>query len=148
MGELGNTLKIMFDWPLPTEVFSDSLQTVKVKCLVNERYYIRNCLVSKRNTIRTCTLRKKCLKFFLFVLSRIWTEYRKIRTRKNSVFGHFLRSISCSNCRPNLFHSIIILFVSSMVYQMSFDILNRKILLKSLRYSEIQKQRLTGSEAT
>ena len=34
--------------------------------------------------------------FFWSVFSRIWTEYsvqiRKIRTRKNSVFGHFSRS--------------------------------------------------------
>ena len=27
--------------------------------------------------------------FFWSVFSCIWTEYRKIRTRKNSVFGHF-----------------------------------------------------------
>ena len=35
------------------------------------------------------------------VFSRIWTEYRekcrKIRTRKNSVFGHFSRSVSKQN---------------------------------------------------
>ena len=30
--------------------------------------------------------------FFWSVFSCIWTEYRKIRTRKNFVFGHFLRS--------------------------------------------------------
>ena len=40
----------------------------------------------------------KCVKsvqirsFFWFVFSCIRTEYRKIQTRKNSVFGHFLRS--------------------------------------------------------
>ena len=31
-------------------------------------------------------------KHFWFVCSCIWTEYRKIRTRNNSVFGHFSRS--------------------------------------------------------
>ena len=30
--------------------------------------------------------------FFWSVFSRIWTEYGRIRTRKNSVFGHFSRS--------------------------------------------------------
>ena len=30
--------------------------------------------------------------FFWSVFSRIRTEYGKIRTRKNSVFGHFSRS--------------------------------------------------------
>ena len=30
--------------------------------------------------------------FFWSVFSCIWTEYRKIRNRKNSVFGHFSRS--------------------------------------------------------
>ena len=31
--------------------------------------------------------------FFLSVFSRIRTEYRKIQTRKNSVFGHFPRNV-------------------------------------------------------
>ena len=31
--------------------------------------------------------------FFLSAFSFIWTAYRKIRTRKNSVFGHFSRSV-------------------------------------------------------
>ena len=33
-------------------------------------------------------------RFFWFVFSCIQTEYRKIRTRKNSVIGHFSRSVS------------------------------------------------------
>ena len=41
-------------------------------------------------------LRKKCpnMQFFLvriFLYSDIQSEYRKIRTRRNSVFGHFSR---------------------------------------------------------
>ena len=32
--------------------------------------------------------------FFWFVFSYIWTEYKKIPSRKNSVFGHFLRSVT------------------------------------------------------
>ena len=31
--------------------------------------------------------------YFWSVFSCIWTEYRKIRTRNNFVFGHFLRSV-------------------------------------------------------
>ena len=27
--------------------------------------------------------------FFWSIFSRVWTEYGKIRTRKNSIFGHF-----------------------------------------------------------
>ena len=48
------------------------------------------------------TLREKCpntelllVRIFLYsdVNLRIQSEYRKIRTRNNSVFGHFLRSV-------------------------------------------------------
>ena len=57
----------------------------------------------------TLPLREKCqnTKFFCSVFSRIWTEYGeiriqsecgKIRTRKNSVFGHFSRSGSVNIC--------------------------------------------------
>ena len=40
------------------------------------------------------TLREKCpyTELFWSVFSCIRTEYRKIRTRNNSVFGHFSRS--------------------------------------------------------
>ena len=37
------------------------------------------------------TLREKCPNMWFFLL-RILPEYREIRTRKNSVFGHFSRS--------------------------------------------------------
>ena len=46
-------------------------------------------------TIRRYMHCAKCAQirsFFLSVFSCIRTEYRKIRTRKNSVFGHFSRS--------------------------------------------------------
>ena len=41
------------------------------------------------------SLREKCPNAELFVV-RIQSEYRKIRTRNNSVFGHFSRSVSNS----------------------------------------------------
>ena len=37
-------------------------------------------------------MREKCLNTELFLV-RIKSEYRKIQTRKNSVFGHFSRSV-------------------------------------------------------
>ena len=46
-------------------------------------------------TLRYISLREKCLKiwsYFLSVFSCIRTEYMKIQTRHNSVFGHFSRS--------------------------------------------------------
>ena len=43
------------------------------------------------------TLHEKCpnTEVFLSVFSRRQFKYGKIRTRKNSVFGHFLRSLDC-----------------------------------------------------
>ena len=38
--------------------------------------------------------RKLFAEFFWSAFSRIRTEYRKIRTRNHSVFGHFSRSVS------------------------------------------------------
>ena len=50
----------------------------------------------RRQTVRICVIlylkSVQILRYFWFVFSYIWTEYRKIRTRNNSVFGHF----SCS----------------------------------------------------
>ena len=50
----------------------------------------------------------KMQSFFWSVFSCIWTEYRKIRTRQNSVFGHFSHS--------NIFHyikSILQIFITN-----------------------------------
>ena len=45
----------------------------------------------KKSSIRIVTLREKCQiwSFFWSVFSCIRTEYKKIRSRKNSVFEHF-----------------------------------------------------------
>ena len=54
---------------------------------------------------------EKCsnTEFFWSVFSCIRTEYRKIRTRKNSVFGHFLRSADTKqNISNNLFKSNVL----------------------------------------
>ena len=40
--------------------------------------------------------------FFWSVFSYIWTEYRKIQIRKNSLFGHFSRSEISSVFSPTL----------------------------------------------
>ena len=57
---------------------------------------------------KTCyvTLREKCPNTELFLV-RIQSEYRKIRTRNNSVFGHFSRSVMFVKClQPYLFPQI------------------------------------------
>ena len=50
----------------------------------------KSLIVMSNNT----TLCEKCpnTEFFLVPIFRIWTEFKEIRTRKNSVFGFFLRS--------------------------------------------------------
>ena len=52
-----------------------------------------------RKYIIKVTLCEKCQNtvFFYFVNLRIQSEYGKIRTRKNSVFGHFSRSVKNIN---------------------------------------------------
>ena len=47
------------------------------------------------------TLREKCPNLELFLV-RIQPEYRKIRTRNNSVFGHFSRSDNFLNSLGSL----------------------------------------------
>ena len=45
--------------------------------------------------------------YFWFVFSCISTEYRKVRTRNNSVFGHFSRSAPVEECFSEEYFSII-----------------------------------------
>ena len=58
--------------------------------------------------------------FFRFVFSRIWTEYGKKRTRKNSVFGHFSRSATdlwltrAGKTRYNENMNIIVIFLDKI----------------------------------
>ena len=60
-------------------------------------------------------LREKCPKrsFFWSVFSFIRTEYRKIRTRKNSVFGHFSRSVGDNFVLLHCKNSVISSYYSS-----------------------------------
>ena len=44
--------------------------------------------------------------FFWSVFSYIWTEHRKVRTRRNSVFGHFSRTVLAGGGPSTLFFSI------------------------------------------
>ena len=50
------------------------------------------CLESTPKFMKHCVKCFQIRSFFWSVFSRIWTECGKIWTRKNSVFGHFLRS--------------------------------------------------------
>ena len=47
----------------------------------------------KNSTNSHCVKSVQIRCYFWSVFSGIWTEYRKIRTRNNSVFGHFSRSV-------------------------------------------------------
>ena len=49
------------------------------------------------NTLVATDINVQIRSFFWSVFSRIRTEYGKIRTRKNSVFGHFSRSATDRN---------------------------------------------------
>ena len=60
----------------------------------------KNCLKLTQVSTRHCVKSVQIQSYFWSVFSCIRTEYRKIRTRNNSVFGHF----SCSEnlLKPNL----------------------------------------------
>ena len=63
--------------------------------------------------------------FFWSVFSCIRTEYRKIKTRKNSMFGRFSCSVLCyfsENLRPfPLMHCIRLLIMTSVTFLHSFS---------------------------
>ena len=75
------------------------------KCLLEFSYvkefcfteFIWFCLltltISKRRDYTHCGKFVQIWSYFWSVFSCIQSEYRKIRTRKNSVFGHFSRSV-------------------------------------------------------
>ena len=50
------------------------------------------CIASKSLAVQHCVKSAQIRSFFWSVFSCIRTEYRKIRVRKNSLFGHFSRS--------------------------------------------------------
>ena len=54
------------------------------------------CSISISSALH-CVKRVQIWSFFWSMLSCIRTEYKKIRTRKNSAFGHFPRSVSLYN---------------------------------------------------
>ena len=69
-------------------------------------------VMSDAHSIFHCVKSVQIRSFFLPVFSQIWTEYgdlwsgilsecEKIRTRKNSVFGHFTRRVSSSVTIPS-----------------------------------------------
>ena len=68
--------------------------------------------MSDAHSIFHCVKSVQIRSFFLPAFSQIWTEYgdlwsgilsecEKIRTRKNSVFGHFTRRVSSSVTIPS-----------------------------------------------
>ena len=63
--------------------------------------------------LKHCVKSSQIRSFFRSVFSRIRTEYRKIRTRKNSVFGHFLYSEAdtLTNVSWNIFSTLPFSFI-------------------------------------
>ena len=53
----------------------------------------KDYIINLRNTVYHCVKSVQIRYFFCSVFSHIRTEYGKIRTRKNTVFGHFSRSV-------------------------------------------------------
>ena len=72
----------------------------KTKCSRKIVFSDRNVTFAKKCSIKSLKLEKNCVKgvqirsFFWSIVSCIQSEYRKIRTSKNSVFGYFSRSES------------------------------------------------------
>ena len=54
------------------------------------------------------SLRVQIWSYFWSTFSCIWTEYREIRTRNNSVLGHFSPYLSSICLGPSLFHKFVI----------------------------------------
>ena len=73
-------------------------------------YFYTGVTVSKYSPEKShCVKSVPMRRFFWSVFSYIWTKYRKIRTRKNSVFGHFSRSEYSQVLRNNYSRSINLL---------------------------------------
>ena len=73
-------------------------------------YFYTGVTVSKYSPEKShCVKSVPMRSFFWSVFSYIWTKYRKIRTRKNSVFGHFSRIEYSQVLRNNYSRSINLL---------------------------------------
>ena len=85
----------------------------------------------KETNIQRCVKSVQIRSFFWSVFSCIRTEYRKIRTRKNSIFGYFSRSasfwtiIKSYNCKR--------LFGVHFDSKLNFDAYNENICQKANR---------------
>ena len=82
-------------------------------------------------------------KIFWSVFSRIWTEYGKIRSRKRSLFGHFLRSaiydLDRSNKETIILGDIVILSnLKTVLGEKVGHLLSHSFKLKILEKSSVQ----------
>ena len=82
-------------------------------------------------------------KIFWSVFSRIWTEYGKIRSRKKSLFGHFLRSaiydLDRSNKKTIILGEIVILSnLKTVLGENVGHLLSHSFRLKILEKSSVQ----------
>ena len=62
--------------------------------------------------------------YFCSLFSSIWTEYRKIRTRNNSLFGHFSRSASFRTFVKyiKIWIKVVTFFITSATQKKKFSI--------------------------
>ena len=85
------------------ELQSGSVRSIKIICFLTIIDWLKILAQRCHHCVKSVQIRR----FFWSVISRIRTEYgvslriqskyEKIQTRKNSVFGHFLRSASSGN---------------------------------------------------
>ena len=85
----------MHDWFKWINFKDQNLVNRKVIAYLHQQFYD----LSSNLFLRIHLLREKCplRNYFWSVFSCIRAEYRRIRTRNNSVFGHFSRNVSIAN---------------------------------------------------
>ena len=80
-------------------------------------------------TTLNCVKSVQIRSFFWSVCSRIWIEYAKIRTRKNSVFEHF----PCSAIYTHLF-----ILIYTYLSKFMFSLYYYTNLIKLIKYGKIE----------
>ena len=79
---------------------------VKISCFMQEQTGVNVRWLLFRGLFH-CVKSVQIRSFFWSVFSRIRTEYGEIQTRKNSVFGHFLRSVFFHKCKNTVENKLL-----------------------------------------
>ena len=99
-------------------IWSILLNKSLMEYFIYHKYYILHFFEVLLTHYRPSTLHEKCPKKEFFLV-HILFEYRKIRTRKNSVFGHFSRSDSL-NTTCKYWESITVNFICHLTRNCTF----------------------------